>query len=417
MKKFSTAILFAVAIAMLSWFLPWLYVVCTPSASNEPFLGFSPVSGQWISSLTVSGEKPVITHLAPFAEYGDKGEPLTTGQRDSLLPHIYYRQLSAHDRLPDSIAGHEVSMHNLRSHEANFRITPREINKAHPGIYLMMESMPVRVDLSDPEEAFRMTPYGMEFIKVAVNEINPERSQRFTKALKSKGFAFPGKDFSANITSRKPYDEGYLMVDSEGSLFHVKQQAGRPFVARINLPDSVKINKAFIWEEPNHDILGYAIDTVGHPYLILTEGHRAVPFPSEAGTVDPENESILVMSNLFNTVMRIASKEAGSRWMAFEPYTLKMLGKYTVPKEYSASRAVSKYIFPYVLSFVSTNDSLAYPRLTDFSAKALPLNCVLALMLLAAGIRRKDPLRRWGALLTVPFGIFAFIPFIILTDK
>lgn len=417
MKKFSTAILFAVAIAVLSWFLPWLYAVCTPSASNEPFLGFSPVSGQWVSILTVSGERPVITHLAPFAEYGDKGEPLTADQRDSLLPQMYYRQLSAHDRLPDSIAGQEASMHNLRSHEANFRVTPREINKVSSGIYLMMESMPVRVDLSDPEEAFRMTSEGIEFIRIATNEINHYRSRRFTKALKAKGFSFPGKDFSANITSRKQYDEGYLMVDSEGALFHVKQQAGRPFVARVLLPDSVRIKKAFIWEESDRDLLGYAIDADGRPYLLLTDGHRAVPFPAEAGTVDPEKESILIMSNLFNTVVRISSKDAGSRWMAFEPYTLKMLGKYTVPKEYSATGAVSKYIFPYVLSFVSTNDSLAYPRLTGFSAKALPLNCVLALVLLFPGMRRKVPLLKWGALLTVPFGIFSFIPFMILTDK
>lgn len=417
MKKFSTAILFAVAIAVLSWFLPWLYAVCTPSASNEPFLAFSPVSGKWVSSLAVPGEKPVINHLAPIAAYDDQGEALNADERDSLLPQMYYRQLSAHDRLPDSIAGQEASMHNLRSHEANFRVTPREINKVNPGIYLMMESMPLRVDLSDPEEAFRMTPEGMEFIKIAGNEINHKRSNRFSKALKSKSFAFPGKDFSANVTSRKPYDEGYLIVDSEGSLFHVKQQAGRPFVARINLPDSVKIKKAFIWEESDRDLLGYAIDTDGRPYLLLTDGHRAVPFPAEAGTVDPEKESILVMSNLFNTVVRISSKDAGSRWMAFEPYTLKMLGKYTVPKEYSATGTVSKYIFPYVLSFVSTNDSLAYPRLTGFSAKALALNCVLALVLLFLGMRRKDPLRKWGALLTVPFGIFSFIPFMILTDK
>lgn len=417
MKKFSIAILFAVAIAVLSWFIPWLYAVCIPSASNEPFFGFSPVSGKWISNLAVSGGKPVINHIAPFAASGDKGEQLTVDERDSLLPQMYYRQLSAHDRLPDSVNGMEMSMHNLRTHEANFRITPREINKVSSGIYLMMESMPVRVDLSDPEEAFRMTSDGIEFIRIATNEINHDRSRRFTKALKAKGFSFPGKDFSANITSRKQYDEGYLMVDSEGALFHVKQQAGRPFVARVLLPDSVRIKKAFIWEESNRDLLGYAVDTAGHPYLIRSEGHLAVPFPAEAGTVDPEKESILVMSNMFNTVMRISSREAGSRWMAFEPYTLKMIGKYSAPKEYSAARAVSKYIFPYVLSFVSNNDSLAYPRISDYSAKALPLNIVLALVLLGIGLRRKDSLRSWGALITVPFGIFAFIPFMTLTDK
>ena len=86
------------------------------------------------------------------------------------------------------------------------------------------------------------------------------------------------------------------------------------------------------------------------------------------------------------------------------------------------SRLVAELMSPYQSGFekklhCGTNDSLAYPRLTGFSAKALPLNCVLALVLLFPGMRRKVPLLKWGALLTVPFGIFSFIPFMILTDK
>lgn len=89
----------------------------------------------------------------------------------------------------------------------------------------MMESLPERVDLEDPKEAFRISADGIEFIDIATNKVNANRSARFTKAMKARGFQFPGKEFSANVTSRKQYDEGYMMIDSEGKAFHVKQQA------------------------------------------------------------------------------------------------------------------------------------------------------------------------------------------------
>ncbi len=161
----------------------------------------------------------------PLSSIDYSAAGLTAAERDSLVPQLYYRQLSAHEKLPDSINGKEMSMHSLRTHEAFFNSSPRDLPDSTSGIRLMMESLPERVDLEDPKEAFRTTADGIEFIDIATNKVNANRSARFTKAMKARGFQFPGKEFSANVTSRKQYDEGYMMIDSEGKAFHVKQQA------------------------------------------------------------------------------------------------------------------------------------------------------------------------------------------------
>ena len=188
-------------------------------------LSFSPLSGKWVVSRTALNEKPVYVEAEPLSSIDYSAAGLTAAERDSLVPQLYYRQLSAHEKLPDSINGKEMSMHSLRTHEAFFNSSLRDLLKRTSGIRLMMESLPERVDLEDPKEAFRTTADGIEFIDIATNKVNANRSARFTKAMKARGFQFPGKEFSANVTSRKQYDEGYMMIDSEGKAFHVKQQA------------------------------------------------------------------------------------------------------------------------------------------------------------------------------------------------
>ncbi len=417
MKKLSTILLYILSIAVLSWFLPWLYALLTPTPSAEPFCAFSPVNGQWIISRSAPGEKPQITVASPFSNdpLNENDIRLTVAMRDSLVPQLYYRQLIAHDLLPDSIAGKETSVHNLRTKEVFFNNSPREINKHTPGVWLMMESMPVRVDLSDPEETFRFTADGIEFIRMADNTVNTDRSCRFTEAMKSRGFTFPAIDLSANISSKKAYDEGYLMTDYDGKLYHVKQQAGRPYVAQFSLPDSVKISKAIIWEESDRSLLGMAVDTDGHPYLLKTDGHLAVRLPAGSIKVNPRSQTLMAMGNLFNITLRLSDSD-GTQWLTFDADDLSLAGSLYFPRQKSAAATAARYIFPYTLSFVSVYDSLAYPRISNLSWLALPLNILLAVILMAIGIRRKNCGLKAGAAVTVIFGIYSFIPFILLHD-
>ena len=103
-------------------------------------LSFSPLSGKWVVSRTALNEKPVYVEAEPLSSIDYSAAPLTAAERDSLVPQLYYRQLSAHEKLPDSINGKEMSMHSLRTHEAFFNSSPRDLLKRTSGIRLMMES-------------------------------------------------------------------------------------------------------------------------------------------------------------------------------------------------------------------------------------------------------------------------------------
>ena len=418
MKTFSKIVLYVIAVAVLAWFLPWIYALAFPAPSGEPFCSFSPVNGKWVVSRSVPGEKPVINVYNSNPVNGEQAfHEITRNERDSLVPQLFYKELLAHDKLPDSIAGKAVSAHELRTHELMLNTSPRDIVKRQPGVWLMMESMPERVDLTDADQVFRFTSDGaIEFVDMATNSINTSRSKRFTDTMKKRGFSFPARDLSANVTSRKQHDEGYLMIDNDGKLFHVKQQAGRPYVAAIKMPGGAEASKVFITEEMNRAILGFVTDADNNLYVIEHDGgYQVLPLP--VGKVDPRKESILAMGNLFNTAFRF-SGTGESRWRAVERTAdgYRLLGTYDYNAPRTAAAKVADYIFPFTLTYVSNSDSLAYPRLGRWSWHAIYLNLLLTVILVATWRRRKDGWLYAGTLCTIVFGIYAFIPFILLKD-
>ncbi|MDE6491046.1 MAG: DUF4857 domain-containing protein [Muribaculaceae bacterium] len=405
MKTASHILLTVMAIIGLSWFLPWLYDFMFPVNDRQPFVAYSPVAEKMIFTLRdgVAGDM-TITDL--------EGNIYDKDQRDSLLPHQFFPQLMSKGSLPDSIAGREVSMPALRRSQVVFVSDPSDINRAHPGIYPILESLPPRLEFKNPSEVFRMNG-SMEFIDIATNSINSSRSQRFTEALDKAGFRYPMTDCNANITTRKSYDEGYLMIDADGDVYHVKQQAGRPYVAKVPRPTpEFRASKVFIMENFDRSRLGLVIGDNGDVYLLNHEDYTLHHLP--IGTIDPTRERITLMGNMFNWAFRI-SGDSGTRWRFIDTDSLDLLDSYDFKVSETTSEKVGKYIFPYRLVFTSATDRYVTPRIIDISKRALLFNAVLAALLSAMVIRRRS--NKLPRIITVlVFGIFAFIPMAIIKD-
>lgn len=414
MKKAYTVLLIALSIVVLSWFLPWLYSLAFPVGGLDPFIAYSPVSGKMIVSEMGEEKLPLIYALD--SDGGREEGTFTREERDSLLPQIYYTQLMARDALPDTIAGVVVSVPAFKHSQWVFSSIPRDINKVYPAVYLIMESMPARVDLEDPTEVFRFRDGQVQFIDMETNTINESRSKRFTDIFNDRGFKLPVRSFSANITSRKPYDEGYLMADADGDLYHLKMQAGRPYLMKVIKPDSVSVAHVFVMENVDNRHLGFMTDDNDNFYIIEREDYRIVPL--KVGKVNPEKDRISVVKNLFNMIVKISSTD-GVRWTAIDSDNYDCLAYYSKHYAKRTSEKIASYIFPYQLSFTAVTDCYASPRIEDLSWRALLLNIVLALCLFIIVRRRAGStlsVSLTAVTVTFIFGIFAFIPFVVIRN-
>lgn len=410
MKKAYNILLVALGVLVLSWFLPWLYGVVFPVGGSDPFVAWSPVSDRMIVSEN-GGDKAI---FAVDSTGRPTGETYTREQRDSLLPQIYFTQLMARDAMPDTVAGIEATMANLRHHQWVFSCLPRDVVKVMPEVFPIMESMPVRIDLEDPDRVFRFRDGRVEMIDMATNTVNPKSTHRFTDIFNDRGFEMPMRSFSANITSRKPRDEGYLMVDAAGSVFHMKMQAGRPYMSRLKMPVGTT-GAAYVSVMENTDPrhLGVMTDTGNRLYLIEKDGYRICPL--EGSRYNPERDRISIVANVFNLIVKVSGKD-GTRYTAYDAADNRPLGRYFVENRPAVSQTVAGYIFPYELSFTSIDDSLAKPRFQGWSWHALYLNAVLALLAFIIMRRRRltPATAVCAAAVTAVCGIFAFIPLLII---
>lgn len=413
MKKAYIVILVALSVIVLSWFLPWLYSIIFPVGVSDPFIAYSPVSRQMIVSETGQEKNPAIYALD--AEGKRIPGLYSKEQRDSLLPQIYFTQLMAREQMPDSIDGIELTVPALKHGQWVFTSLPRDINKVQPEVYLMMESMPARIDLEDPKEVFRFRNGRVEFIDMETNGIVEGRTRRFTDIFTERDFRLPVRSASANVTSRKPYDEGYLMVDDRGDIFHLKMQAGRPYMMKIRKPDSINAQHVFIMENVDTRHLGLMTDANDNLYVIEREGYRICPLA--VGKVDPTKDRISVVKNMFNWVVKISNSD-GARWTVLDSDDYSKLADYNISYSHSVSQVIASYIFPFELSFTAISDCYAFPRISDVSWRAVFLNVVLALIILVVYRRRRSSGRNMAlaSVVTLFCGIFSFIPLIIIKD-
>ena len=349
-----TKIFFGVTIAwLITWLLPGIYDFFFIRPQSTPFTLYSTVINDfaWIER---DGNKNI--------RKDSHGRIYSESEYDSILPLFYYRQLIADEKFPSSLNGVELTPRTAQTESFSFKSTPAVVNAPTIGLYPLLESMSGRVDLVMPDDVFRITPEGIFFIDMATNAIDTEKSERFTDAMKKKGFQFPAQIIAGNPTIKKEYDEGYLITDKNGTLFHLKQTKGRPYCRRIALPENLTIKHIFPTEFRNRRYHAFLTDSENRMYVLYTQSYeiKQVDIPS----FNPECEAVTIIGNLFDwTVVHSTTQECNI--YAIDAQTLQCIATMQHPTEVSAGEKIRKYVMPLRLSFTSPLDRYVFPRINE----------------------------------------------------
>lgn len=406
MIRTSKILLYFTVTALLAWLLPWIYGFMGGPSPRPPFTLYSTVTGEF-SWLESTGQGIAYQDAA--------GNTFTEKQFDSILPFFYYRQLVADNRFPDSIRGLPVTPRTAQTGNFMFRSSPRQANARTPGIYPLLESMSGRVDLESPDDVFRIDRRGIAFTDCATNSVTADKSAAFTEMLRKKGFVFPAQVIAGNPTTRKEYDEGFFITDSEGKLFHLKQTKGRPFVRAVALPKGLEIAHIFVTEYRSREYFAFLTDKAGRFYA-LTTGDYAL-HPVAVPPVDLTRQGIMIVGNPFDWTVKVSDPDGTEHLYAVDAADFSLLKErhYPAPKPTGTEKA-EKYLFPFRLSFTSALDTQVLPHMTDISGRALILGFVLAAAFCL--IRKTNPLRQIGqCLFILVFGLYAFVGLLLFPER
>ena len=348
MIRFSKILLYITIILLLFWLIPWGYGFIFSKPQKNPFILYS----------TVINDFAILENNGKGTERKDlKGKYYTESEFDSILPMFYYRQLIADERFPEEINGVALSPKIAQTENFIFRHQPSDVNCKKPGLYPLLESMSGRVDLKMPDDVFRINNNGIEFIDIKTNSIDEKKSRIYTDAMKKKGFCFPANIIAGNPTARKDYDEGYLMTDRTGALYHLKQAKGRPYFRKIELPDSMKIKYIFTTEFKNRRYLAFLSDEKNNLYVLYTQTY--VIRKSGIPCFDPQKDELSIFGNLFDWTVTLSNPEQDKVY-ALNADNLQLIKEIDLAELYPD---IPRRNFPIRLAFTSLSDKFVFPRI------------------------------------------------------
>lgn len=371
-KKTGKAYLLIVSALLLMWLLPRLYYIITVKSYSTPFTLYSCVVKDFVSLEDKSGKDYVFVD--------SQGQMYA----DSVLPFFYYRLLSSRGNVVEKIAGHEFTGEQIEEGNVIFSSSPKDVNSDRPNVYMLMESCPERLELEDPQYALVLRGDGLKIVEVEGNRYEVSLENAFAQALDSLGFKYPAGLVAGNPSTRKSYDEGYLITDADGDLFHLKMAHKAPVVERIDR-GGVDISHLYITENANHATLGYIFDNDGKLF-ILDSLRRMMPTDV---VVDVTRQDILIVGDVLNYTVRVSDSDGEDFW-ALNTGTFDTVRTFRRDYEDDEPFDLPAYLLPARLSVSTSMSSYITPRLVDFSWAGLGVDVVLIVAVIAvAALRRR----------------------------
>lgn len=284
MKNISRYILVFIAILSIVVALPSLYWLIFEKPISSPFIMYSCIDDDFMII-----ENSIRKDL--------KGNTYTREEFEQKLPLLNMRQLLVSGTMPDTIKGHAIDPHEINGYRSFFRYKPAAWFAPKPGLYPLFESESGRAQLEMPTDFFRIKGR-MEFVEASSNKVNEEKTRMFTAVLQKRGFRFPAKMIEGIPTTRKSCDEGYLVIDNNDKLFHIKMIEAKPYVKKVDTPEGLSFKVINCVDFKDKRYYCYMISNNNDLYILTQDEYELQKW--DVGTLDPEHEELRIYGDFFN---------------------------------------------------------------------------------------------------------------------
>lgn len=329
-----------VSLAILAcWVLPWLYNLITLESYSTPFTLYSCTLHDF-ASLDRSEGKGFQFIDTQGNVHGDEAQPM-----------FYASVLASRGALPDSLEGRRVSLEEIEYNSVIATSDPKDINRTLPPVHLLMESVPERLELKDPEDALIARARSVDIVEMASNQRREQKTALLNEELRKQGFVYPAQLFAGKPSHRKAYDEGYLVTDAQDKLYQLKQVNDTVTVRHFPEADGLGLKWMMITEFENHATLGYLVSADNRLHMLLPSGKV---IPTEV-SFTPEKEDLLVVGDLFYYTVKTSTNQ-GERFWALRSSDFVLVD--TLSREYPHGGSLPG------LRFTSSGDAWIKPRLT-----------------------------------------------------
>lgn len=400
-------LLAAAVIFILSIYLPDIFWSTFKFKLDRPSVSYSPTVNDFI--FTYPGKENAVIK-------DRKGKTYSRDEYEAAMPQLNFAQLMFAGKMPDSVNGIKVDVPLMRRNLFQSRFEPSTIDGLSYMLFPLIESSSGRVNLEYPNEFFIIKDR-LEIIDARTNIVNQEMTELFTSELKKNGFVFPAKESFGNPTTRKPYDEGYFVIDSEDQFFHIKRIKDKPFCKKIELPTGVKVAHMNVHEIALKEFYGIFVSQENGLFILSYGDYKVIKLTIE--DYNYRTSSIRILGDLFNRTISVNNEDSYSIFVFDRNYNLKDKYKGQLTGKYESTQGkISAYIFPFSLSILSNKTMFVNFFLKFIDFRFLVGNIILLLGLFGFFLIRKIPVNKnlFSLILVALAGIYGLIAVLIIRD-
>ncbi|MBN2280171.1 MAG: DUF4857 domain-containing protein [Candidatus Marinimicrobia bacterium] len=385
--------------------LPFFYHKIVHKPAIGPRFYFSPITKNFM----------IMKHdKGGMGFYDDHWKSLTRREFEKYLPFQFYRDLSKWGELPDSIDGFAIDASVIHHNSDYYRIMGKDFDFPTIDLYPLFESQSDFAQLQFPGEFFRIKDK-IDFITASSNEINQEMSEKFNAALIEAGFTFPAKLIAGLPTTKKPFDEGYFILDSQNDVFHMKKVKGEPSIVKTNIPRDLNIVKIVIQESVQQKIYGFIITANHDLFMISYDHYRLLPVKLEDYNAQKMDLSIAVdpfyVNFSYDDNTRFFSTICDSNYIKINQTSMSLQ-----PLEEKLSEKVKYALFPFSIATYNSFSSMKKFDLKFHSSLSI-IGIILSLIIgFMVKIKRREDLKsNWFDFVIISFtGIYGLLGIILI---
>ncbi len=345
MVKASRYILVLIGVMVAAIVLPDQFWTVFREGHRTPNVMYSQVIDDFI--IVKSGEEGTM-------RVDPDGNVYTADEVEQLLPLLFFRQLSADGNMPESIRGVPTDHAIISRHRGTYTFMPRNINTPKPVLLPLLESQSGRVNLSLPEDVFRLKN-SIEFVVAETNAVDKEKSKLFNDALAAAGFQFPARLIAGIPTVMKSRDEGYFIKDSSGNLAHLKMIRGEPYVRHISVPEHINIVHMECVDMRTEELYAYLYTDNNEVYMLLEGAYYLQQLPVDG--FDRQTDRLRVRHDMFGKTISVIGDHYLKAIRIDDAY--QVVGTYETswePRRHRSDYRLFSWFFPFELS-METPDS------------------------------------------------------------
>lgn len=345
MILFSRICLYAITVLAMASVLPTYIKQIFPLGFKTTIIAYSADRNKLIFSKYTNGE---------WSYEDSDGKQLTKEESQRALPFKNLHSLMRNKQLPERVGSWKFDAETAVKYIDKERLSANRLDKPDTGLYTLMESKPGIKGFASPDDLFRMTANGVEFIDLETNKINSSKSKYLSDLMHARGFKFPHRFVADSPSTRKAIDNGVLLVDSDYRVFHLKLLDGEIQLMRTNavLPKStISIDVLEQLRKEYHGVVTTASDI----YLLRWDDYSLVRIPFSK--YDPFSENVAMDGDYLNWEFSRALPDSSRRDFVLTDrnITPSLAHHWKLNGEFDARKSLINngigFFFPYYVKF------------------------------------------------------------------